>query len=385
MEELFQVVLDLAIEAVGADRGILLTREGESLLIQASRGDNFRISSTIRDKVIEDRSSLLLEDVLHDETYRTVESIVAQHVHSLMAVPLQTDERVLGMIYVDSAHPDRHFSREDLELLTIMANVAAIRIERQRLVEIEVIQQRLAVELEQAAEIQHQFLPARAPEVAGLELSGYNVSCRAVGGDYYDYLLYPDGRVGVLIGDVCGKGLPAALLMMSFQSRVQALAEVSSSPAELAGKLNRVLTAKQSGYRFISFFFCFIQPETGHLLYVNAGHNPPVLLHANGIAERLEQGGPVLGILPDAEYQEGTCRLDPSDLLLLYSDGITEANNSQEVEFGEERLLNVLRQNRHLSADEISSRMADQVQDWMGAAHALDDITLVLVRKGGSS
>jgi sigma-B regulation protein RsbU (phosphoserine phosphatase) len=379
------VVLDLAIEAVGADRGILLTKEGEGLLVQASRGDNFRISSTIRDRVLEERSSLLLEDVLQDETFRAVESIVAQHVLSLMAVPLQTDERVLGMIYVDSVHPGRHFSREDLELLTIMANVAAIRIERQRLIEIEAAQRRMDGELEQAAEIQRQFLPARAPEVPGLELSGYNVSCRAVGGDYYDYLLYPDGRVGVLIGDVCGKGLPAALLMMSFQSRVQVLAEESHSPAELAGRLNRVLTANQLGYRFISFFFCFIHPETGRLLYTNAGHNPPILLHASGEVERLDRGGPVLGILSGAGYEEGTCQLDPLDLLLLYSDGITEANNPEEVEFGDGRLLTILRQNCHLSAEEISSRIIDEVQAWMGGTHTLDDITVVLVRRSGPS
>ena len=154
-----------------------------------------------------------------------MQSIVSQNVRTLMAVPLQTDTQVLGLIYIDLAHPFREFTIDDLNLLTVMANVAAIRIERERFAEIENARRRLANELEQAAEIQRQFLPREIPQIPGLELAGYNAPCRTVGGDYYDFVSYPDGQVAIVVGDVCGKGMPAALLMMTLQARFQVLAE----------------------------------------------------------------------------------------------------------------------------------------------------------------
>jgi phosphoserine phosphatase RsbU/P len=298
-----------------------------------------------------------------------------------MAVPLQTDDNVLGMLYVDSLDSSRRFMREDLELLTVLANVAAIRIEGQRLQETEAARRRLAEELAQAAEIQRQFLPVAPPDVRGLALAGHSVSCRAVGGDYYDYLRHAGGRVGVLIADVCGKGLPAALLMMGFQARVQVLAEECEAPAELARKLNRGLSAGRTEQPFVSFFFVSVDPASGQLRYCNAGHNPPILLREGGDAELLKKGGPVLGILPEAQHAEGTAVLGPGDVLLLYSDGLTEAAAPDGQEFGEDRLLALLREERHLSVAELSSRISDAVQRWMAGTPAADDITFVLARR----
>ncbi|MCI0718832.1 MAG: FHA domain-containing protein, partial [Acidobacteria bacterium] len=242
LQELFEVILDLSIEAVGAERGVLMTLEGSQLAVQASRGNGFRISTTVRDRVLNEKTSLLIRNVQDEEAFRSMQSIVSQGVRALMAVPLQTDNQVIGLIYVDTSHWLREFSSDDLSLLTVMANVAAIRIERERLAELEHARRRLAGELEQAAEIQRQFLPACAPRVSGLELAGFNASCRTVGGDYYDFLAYPDGRVAVMVGDVCGKGMPAALLMMGLQARVQVLAGEPNPPAAVVDRLNRVLS-----------------------------------------------------------------------------------------------------------------------------------------------
>jgi len=381
LPELFEVILDLSIEAVGAERGVLMTLEGDGLAVQASRGNGFRISTTVRDQVLNQKASLLIRNVQDEEAFRSMQSIVSQGVRALIAVPLQTDNQVIGLIYVDTSHWLREFSGDDLNLLTVMANVAAIRIERERLAELEHSRRRMASELEQAAEIQQQFLPACAPQVPGLELAGFNASCRTVGGDYYDFLTYPDGRVAVMVGDVCGKGMPAALLMMGLQARVQVLAAEPNRPAVVVDRLNRVLAAAALNTRFISFFFALLDPVSGELAYSNAGHNPPLLIRANGTVEWLTEGGPVLGIVPNASYEEVRCDLNSGDVALLYSDGVTDSTNAQEEDFGEERLSEVMQRVHHNSADVILSALTAAVKDWAAGTPAPDDITLVVVRK----
>ena len=381
LPELFEVILDLSIESVGAERGVLMTLEGGSLAVQASRGNGFRISSTVRDQVLNQKASLLVRNVQDEEAFRSMQSIVSQGVRALMAVPLQTDNQVIGLIYVDTSHWLREFSGDDLNLLTVMANVAAIRIERERLAELEHARRRMASELEQAAEIQSQFLPACAPQVPGLELAGFNASCRTVGGDYYDFLTYPDGRVAVMVGDVCGKGMPAALLMMGLQARVQVLAGEPNPPAVVVDKLNRVLAAAALNTRFISFFFALLDPASGELAYSNAGHNPPLLIRANGTLEWLTEGGPVLGIVPNAAYDEVRCVLNSGDVAVLYSDGVTDATNAQVEDFGEARLSEVLQQVHHCSADAILSALTKSVKDWAAGTPAPDDITVVVIKK----
>ena len=381
LPELFEVILDLSIEAVGAERGVLMTLEGDRLAVQASRGNGFRISTTVRDQVLNQKASLLIRNVQDEEAFRSMQSIVSQGVRALMAVPLQTDNQVIGLIYVDTSHWLREFSGDDLNLLTVMANVAAIAIERERLAELENARRRMASELEQAAEIQSQFLPACAPQVPGVELAGFNASCRTIGGDYYDFLTYPDGRVAVMVGDVCGKGMPAALLMMGLQARVQVLAAEPNPPAVVVDRLNRVLAAATLNTRFISFFFALLDPVSGELAYSNAGHNPPLLIRTNGTVEWLTEGGPVLGIVPKATYEEVHCVLNSGDVAILYSDGVTDSTNAQEEDFGEERLSEVMQRVHHNSADVILSALTAAVKDWAAGTPAPDDITLVVVRK----
>jgi serine phosphatase RsbU (regulator of sigma subunit) len=244
------MLLNLAMEAVDADRGVLMTLEDGHLVALASSGGEFRISSAVRDRVILEPASLLVRNVLEDEELQRRQSIVMQGVLSLIAAPLQADERVIGLIYVDCSRIARSFSEDDLNLLTVFANIAAIRIEHERLAAIEEAEHRLRAEIAQAAQIQRQHLPAEPPAVVGIELSGRNTPCLTVGGDYFDYLRFSDGRLGVVIADVAGKGLPASLLMMGLQARVQALAESSASLATFVGWLNRSLAISCPTNRF---------------------------------------------------------------------------------------------------------------------------------------
>jgi sigma-B regulation protein RsbU (phosphoserine phosphatase) len=308
-------------------------------------------------------------------------SIVEQKVRSMIAVPLQTNDRVIGLIYVDSPSAIREFSREDLNLLTVMANVAAIRIEHARLAEVEEAERLMAKDMQQAALIQARLLPSAPPAVAGLEIAGKTTPCRTVGGDYYDYLQFPDGRVGMLVGDVAGKGMPASLLMSSLQARVQVLFEDADNLAHKIERLNKSTCQNCPDNRFITFFMTIADPATGELVYVNAGHNPPLVVRASGGVEMLKGGGIILGILPIAKYQESRVTLTPGDVLVLFSDGVTEAADPRDQEFGEERLANLVMSLRDRCAAEIVEEVHQAVVAYSEGAPAADDITVVVARR----
>ncbi len=381
LADLFPLILDLAIEGVGAQRGVVMTLEGDQLVVKANKGEGFRISSAVRDRVLHEKSSMLVRDTQLDDAFRERMSIVEQKVRTLMAVPLQTKDRTIGLIYVDSPNMFRAFTKDDLSLLTVMANVAAIRIEHARLSEVEETERRMARELQQAAEIQRSFLPANAPQVAGADLAGYNAPCRTVGGDYFDFFKYPNGRVAMVLGDVSGKGMPASLMMMGLQARVQVLAEEPQNLAAVVTRLNKITCQNCPSNRFITFFICVLNPATGELTYCNAGHNPPVLVRAGGSVEYLEGGGPPLGILPSVNYAEYHVQLVPGDVLAIYSDGVTEAMNAKDEEFGDESFAEALKANRQKGAAEIVDAVTQALTAFTAGSPAADDITLVVARR----
>jgi serine phosphatase RsbU (regulator of sigma subunit) len=383
LKELFRVILDLATQSVGARRGVLMLEEAGVLTARAATGaTGFRISSAVRDRVMRAKESLLVSDTRLHEELRESYTIVQQGILSFLAVPLQTQDKAIGLIYVDSQNILRQFTEEDLTLLTVMANIAAIRIENERLAEVEQVERLMKKELEQAAEIQRNLLPRQPPPVQGLELAAFSYPCRSVGGDYFDYLKMSGGRLGLIVGDVAGKGLAAALLMSSLQARVQVLIEEPGDVAMLMGRLNASVARTCPGNRFVTFFLCSIDPATGELSYTNAGHNPPYLVRAaNGEVELLTVGGPVLGILPAARYQSATLQMLPGDVLVMFSDGITEAQSAAGEEYGEDRLLAALTPVCGQPAAAISKTIGESVEHFMGTAPAADDITLVVARK----
>jgi phosphoserine phosphatase RsbU/P len=380
MSEMLPVTLDLAIQAVNAQRGVLMLLEGDKLVPKAHKGDGFRISTMVRDKAITEKTSILVRDAQLDDAFKGRMSIVEQKVHTMMAVPLQTKERIIGLIYVDSPFILREFTKEDLSLLTLMANVAAFRIENARLVEVEQAERIMKRDLAQAAEIQGRMLPDQAPDVPGVDLAGYNAACRTVGGDYYDFFPYPDGKVGLALGDVSGKGMPASLMMMGLHARVHVLAEEPGNLGSFMSRINKATCAKCPSNRFITFFFCVLDTKTGDLSYANAGHNPPIVIRANGDHEMLDGGGPVLGILSIAPYSEMHAKLAPGDMLVLYSDGVTEATNNNFEEFDEIRFIDVLKKHRKNPAPTIVQAVNAALNEFAAGAPQADDITLVVAK-----
>jgi len=360
---------------------MVMVLENGELVTKAHKGEGFRISTAVRDQVLKDKNSIKVQNAQLEEAFKSRMSIVEQRVHAMMVVPLQTKDQIIGLIYVDSPFVLRVFTEEDLSLLTVMANIAAVRVEHARLAEIEQAERIMKRDLAQAAEIQRGILPEKAPEIPGLDLAGFNAPCRTVGGDYYGFVSYPAGRVGLALGDVSGKGMPAALMVMAFEARLRVLAEDEDSAADVVSRLNKITCENCPSNRFITFFFGILDPIKGDLFYANAGHNPPFVVRASGEVEVLRGGGPVLGILPVAAYAQDKARVGPRDLLVIYSDGVTEATNTAEEEYGEERLAEVLRSRRGESASAIVDAVTESLQQFTSGAPQADDITLVVAKR----
>ena len=252
-------------------------------------------------------------------------------------------------------------------------------LELQRAVEIgNTRSQQQEQELDKAREIQQGLLPKKIPQVSGLEVVGTWQPARVVGGDYFDVLKFSEGKIGVCIGDVVGKGISAALLMANLQASFRAFASEAVSPCTLVGKLNEVISNNIAADKFVTFCYCLIDTTDNRLTYASAGHCPPILFHKSGEAVPLKEGGTPLGIFPDREYEHAGLQLESGDRLVLYTDGLTEAMNLDEQEFGEQRLVELGSRDVTLGASEMLAAIKREVVSFCNGSFQ-DDFTLVVV------
>lgn len=233
-------------------------------------------------------------------------------------------------------------------------------------------------ELERAREIQEALLPKELPRVEGFSLFGAWAPAKTVGGDYYDASPLSDQAIGLCIADVVGKGIGAALLMSNLQAAVQAFASPRMSPAELCRRVNQVITSHVADGKFITFFYGILEPANRRLVYSCAGHNPPILVRREGRVVRLNEGGPVLGVFPHQRYEQGRIDASRGDRLVLFTDGVTEAADSCDEEFGDERLVSLVVENRHLEAQRLAREVLDAVGRF-SEGQFQDDATLLVV------
>jgi sigma-B regulation protein RsbU (phosphoserine phosphatase) len=265
--------------------------------------------------------------------------------------------------------------------LTTLASVASIRVENARLLEERFERERMERELELATEIQQSFQPSAPPSIEGYELQGISFSCYEIGGDYYDFITQHDGKMLIALGDVSGKGTAAALLMSSLHASIHAQVAAKASLSEMIAAVNQYLADNTPTNRFVTLFAAELEQQTGILRYINAGHNPPLVGHSDNSVEQLGSGGFPLGILPNAEYEVGETHLKPGESLVIYSDGVTEANNLKEEEFGIERLTEVVGKNVKSSASGMRDKVESALSAFTQTAPANDDITLVIVKR----
>lgn len=384
VDELCALVLDLAADVSKAARGAVFTRaEDGTLTSRAERGRGLRISTAVQDAVLNERRSLLVHDARLENQFGFRDSIVAQDIRSILAVPLQTDENTIGLIYLDSPFFVREFTADDLNVVTVLANIAAIRIEHARVAAEREARRLLDQDLARAVEIQQSILPKDPPSAPGCDLAAFNLPCRTVGGDYYNFITYPDGQLALFVADVSGKGLPAALLVSSLHACIRLLFdEAPNDLSDHVTRLNKTVSSTCPAGCFITFFVGLYHPATGNLVYCNAGHNPPLLASAGARPIMLDSTGIPLGLFATAAYSQQSCCLDPGDTLLLYSDGVTEAcAPDSNDEFGEHRLFSALAARRGQPARTVLSEIHSDVLSFTHGSAPADDRTLVILQR----
>ncbi len=300
---------------------------------------------------------------------------------SELAAPMQAGGRTIGVFNLESDIPDQYHEGH-LELLGAFAAQAAVAVERARTTRELLERRRLEKELAIARDIQRSFLPDHAPEIPGFDLAGATFSHDEVGGDYYDFIRVSEGRVGLAIADVSGKGIPAALIMAGF--RMSLLAEIRNEFAIRAviRKVNTLLYESTERDKFVTAFYGVLDWKHRVLIFSNAGHNPPLLRRADGRIEVLDDGGVALGVLPDALYDERPLAMRPGDVLVMFTDGVSEAESPTGEMFGERRIELLMERMAHASAAEILQAIVDETRVWAGERGLSDDLTAIVVKVG---
>jgi sigma-B regulation protein RsbU (phosphoserine phosphatase) len=273
------------------------------------------------------------------------------------------------------------FDNNDKRLLSIIATQSAQVIENARLLEEE---QQLFIfqeELRTAAEIQNKLLPQEPPTIECFDIAGKSIPAKTVGGDYFDFMKTDYQQLMFCLADVTGKGLPAALLMANTQATIRGQAINISSPAKSVANANRLIHYNTGMGKFVTLFYGLLDCHKFQIKYCNAGHDHPMLFRNGKLHDRLTTGGLVLGFLPEYDYQEDVISLVPGDVLVIYSDGVTEAMNENEEEFGEDRLQEIVEKNYHLSATDMVEHIISEVRDHAGRVSQSDDITLLVIRR----
>jgi serine phosphatase RsbU (regulator of sigma subunit) len=390
LDDTLNSILGLVFDAVAAERGYLfLTSENKELTLKSSRmtgGDpvaasDVKLSRAICNKVVNEGASVLTSDAQQDPRFSKSNSIALGNIRSIMAVPLATNDAVLGMIYVDSLYATNRFSQEDLSVLTTIARVAAIKVENSRLLEAQLEKRRLDEELKVASEIQLSLHPARPPQIEGYEIIGISFPCREIGGDYYDFIARRDGGWILALGDVSGKGTGAALMMSSLHAAMRAQSQTGRPVEEIVTEVNAYIVENSPENKFLTLFCAELHPESGRLTYTNAGHNPVLLVRGGGGYEELPAGGVPVGITCTFDYDAKTVEIRPGDILVIYSDGITESVNESDEEFGMERLAAIVSRDRKLTPSRIRDRIDEAISRFVGKMSAVDDMTLVILKR----
>lgn len=387
LEKLVEVIMDIVFQAVTSDRGalIMLDPQDRSQLqlkvVRNSVGDQgLQISRTIIDEVMRNKKAVLTVDAQSDDRFEASLSIQMQGIRSIICVPLWNNRDVIGLVYIDNLISRRTFTQSDLRLVALIANMAAVKIENSLLLEEQLEKKRIEEQLAVAAQIQRRLLPQTNPELPAYQIYGVNRSCYQIGGDYYDFITKEDGRLAIIIADVSGKGVGAALMMAAFQATIRTLIKTMKDPAALMEQLNHLMKENSPDNKYITVFYGELDTNNHTFQYVNAGHNPPIF-YKTKVPTLLTACGPVVGIIPGAKYESRSIALDRFDLLFFYTDGVTECQAPDGEEFGEEGVIRFLERYYHEDAEELAQLLETHIREFSHGAALLDDTTLIFLKR----
>lgn len=388
VEELLEGVLDRTFVHLGPEEAVIFLRKphgglerAASRRLPSARGDFF-FSRSLEHEVAEKGQVALVLDAQTDERFAAAESILSSGVRSLIAAPLIDSAGSHGMIVLSSRVHVRRFSEQDMELLAALGSVAALRLRNLSLAEEGARRRELEKEMALARQIQLTLLPEQLPEIPGYSLFAANDASRAVSGDFYEFQGRDEGDEQVIvIADVSGKGMAASLLAASFDALLMGPIEVGQPTDQICSKVSRRLFKKSPPERYVTAFIAALDPGSGRLSYTNAGHNPGLLFRADGTVQRLEANGMPLGLFPLVEYERVETTLARGELLLLYTDGITEAANPHDEEFGIDRLQNVVARYTREPLVAVAVAIETAVEVFADGTPFGDDRTMVLLRR----
>ena len=391
-EQLLPKLLDCLMRAFPlADRAVVLLNDLEKNQLQI-RGIRLRddtsaisppLSTTIIKYALRHKQIVLSEDVMEDERFSMAESVANLRIRSVMCAPLlSATGQLLGIIQIDTANVEGRFITEDLELLVCLSNQASLAIDNVHLHKQALIQRDLERDLEFANSVQMGFLPTERPNLPPFQFYDFYEPAQHVGGDFFDYIKLPDGRLGIAVGDVAGKGVPAALLMARLYSMTRYSLLTSPDAASAVTDLNASISSSGLGHRFITFVLAVLDPKTGRISIVNAGHLPPLLRSANGattIIHGADSGLP-LGVSGDCVYEQTEVVLHPGESLFLLTDGLTEAMNPANEIYSFKRIVDFLR-NQSGSVEHLVEALVADVDTFCAGRAQRDDICLVCFRR----
>lgn len=388
LKKVLTVLLDIATTNLHAERGTiyLLDRKQKTLWSRVTKGErtidiNLPLGQGIAGTVAKTGETITLKDAYKDTRFfQGVDSQTGFRTRTMLCTPMRDkNKRIIGVFQILNKHRG-FFTREDEAFLAALSIPASLAIENARLHAAEITNQRLERELEVAAEIQQHLLPRSVPQIPGLALAARSIPSTAVGGDFFEVHLVNDSTLALAIADVSGKGLPSALLVSTVQASLKVYLELGLPLVELVSKLNRLIYNNSTSEKFITFVICLYDIPTRTLKYVNAGHNFPFIIRAAGGFEELNSGGTCLGFFEETPYEEGSLTLLPGDVLLLYTDGVTEAMNRKGDLFGEARLYSTLSSLLAKDARSIQDALLDSIRAFSGGTPQADDITTVLLK-----
>jgi serine phosphatase RsbU (regulator of sigma subunit) len=343
----------------------------QNLLLRVGKGLTGRVAQT--------GQPMLVQDVSKEDRYLKG----LEDAKSELVVPMKFENRVIGVFDVQSAQMNA-FDERDVEILSALANLASIALFNARSYRDAIEKHRIDNELKLAAEIQRTLLPTGAPSIRGYEIYGSNVPSEEVGGDYFDFIELDRSNLGIAIGDVSGKGIPAAILVAHVQASLRAQAENVYHIDSIMSKVNTALCKITEAARFASVFYGVVDCDRDILTYCNAGHNPPIVFREDGSRVLLETGGLVLGMFKDATYRHERLQLMHGDVVFLYTDGVTEATNSNGEQLGLERISSLVARSSGTTAAEICDAVIEEVREFSESTRLPDDLTIAVLRVTGS-
>lgn len=387
-DEALDNIMRSVMDVMKAQRGFLMVADQETselrvLIVRGVDGETLEkegYSTTIVNEVVRTGETLLTNNAQFDTRFQAGQSIIMRGLRAILCAPMMVQNRLVGVIYVDTSMRAGNFSNSDRDLLTAVAGQAGISLENARLYTVAVEKGRLERELQMASEIQQGLLPHNLPQMAGYEIAASWQAAREVAGDFYDAFPLEEGRkFGVVVADVSDKGAPAALFMAVARTMIRSNANAGLPPVETLSRTNDLILDDAESGMFVTVYHSHFMPG-GASIHVNAGHNPPLLYRkATGSAELMPRGGRAVGWFPDNPLREIGIQLEPGDLIVYYTDGLTEAQDKNDVFFGEDRLMELVEDNATYSAEEIMTTILGKFKSFTEGVPPFDDVTIVVV------